>query len=491
MKKQLLFTLALLAAFSGGLMAQDINTLFFLENAPMRHTLNPAFQPVSKVYVGFTPLSNIYLSAGNNAVAMSDLIYKKDGKYITALYPGEGNKLANRLKHDLRFRATSQLALLNFGFRIKDFGYFHFGINEKIEAGIVIPGTVYDLLYTDGNMDPGGRTIQLDALALNAQVYTEFSAGYSHKINDKWTVGGKMKFLYGNGYADIHTDNTTIGMYPDQLTAKLQGSAYFAGPFVSEMPAKLDKNTFSNPSSLVVTNASAILRPKGIGSAIDLGMTYNPLKQLRISVALNDLGFVHWNSIGYDIQGDTVYTGPVVHYNELNSNTADEANNGIGAVIDTVTTYAANFFKEGITGTNNGKKGINRMTTTRLNIGIDGNFWDNRVGVGVYSSTHFTNSYVYEELTLGASLRPVNWFNLALSYSFINGRWNSMGFGLSLMPYDGINITLVTDYIPFSYAQLTSDTQQPMTIPYKMKGINAGIQINLVFGTNPKKDKAQ
>ena len=33
--------------------AQQVNTLYFLENAPMRHTINPAFQPVSRFYLTF------------------------------------------------------------------------------------------------------------------------------------------------------------------------------------------------------------------------------------------------------------------------------------------------------------------------------------------------------------------------------------------------------------------------------------------------------
>ena len=40
--------LAVVCAWSAGISAQHVNTMYFLENTPMRHTLNPAFQPVSK-----------------------------------------------------------------------------------------------------------------------------------------------------------------------------------------------------------------------------------------------------------------------------------------------------------------------------------------------------------------------------------------------------------------------------------------------------------
>ena len=58
------FAALLIAACS--MSAQQVNTLYFLENAPMRHTLNPAFQPVSKGYVNFSPLGWSVLSVGNN-----------------------------------------------------------------------------------------------------------------------------------------------------------------------------------------------------------------------------------------------------------------------------------------------------------------------------------------------------------------------------------------------------------------------------------------
>ena len=46
--------LAVLLLVSVGASAQQVTTLYFLENAPMRHIVNPAFQPVSNGYINFT-----------------------------------------------------------------------------------------------------------------------------------------------------------------------------------------------------------------------------------------------------------------------------------------------------------------------------------------------------------------------------------------------------------------------------------------------------
>ena len=79
------------------LSAQQVNTLYFLESAPMRHIINPAFQPVSRVYFGITPLSYTGINVTNN-VAMSDFIFKNnEGKTVTAFYPGEAERLKKTL----------------------------------------------------------------------------------------------------------------------------------------------------------------------------------------------------------------------------------------------------------------------------------------------------------------------------------------------------------------------------------------------------------
>lgn len=56
--------------------AQQVTTLYFLENAPMRHLVNPAFQPVSNGYLNLPVISYTSFWVGNNSLTMSDLIYQ-------------------------------------------------------------------------------------------------------------------------------------------------------------------------------------------------------------------------------------------------------------------------------------------------------------------------------------------------------------------------------------------------------------------------------
>ena len=72
--------------------AQEVSTMYFLENAPMRHRVNPAFQPVSNGYVNFTPLGYSSFWVGNNSLTMSDVLYNKNGQTVTALHPKYGDR---------------------------------------------------------------------------------------------------------------------------------------------------------------------------------------------------------------------------------------------------------------------------------------------------------------------------------------------------------------------------------------------------------------
>ena len=180
--------------------AQEVNTLYFLHNAPMRHTINPAFQPHSKVYVLLTALGYTTLGVGNNALTMKDLIFQDPttGKTITALHPNAEGQLWNKLPDILNINANMQLNILSFGARVaKEKGYFHINLSEHIDAGLGIPKSTFGPLLGQSLND-----LSLSSLNLSASIYSEIALGYSHQINSKWTIGGKLKLLLGHALID-------------------------------------------------------------------------------------------------------------------------------------------------------------------------------------------------------------------------------------------------------------------------------------------------
>ena len=519
MKAKQIILSALVAWFAVSVQAQQVNTLYFLENAPMRHTINPAFQPVSNGYINFSPLGWSSYSFGNNSLTMSDIFFLDPtgtGKTITPLHPNaDRNAFLRTLRNMIYFNEDMNLGLLNMGFRIKEAGYMHIGINQHIESGVTMPRTIYDFLLGGGMTNltgNGANRLDFIGLGAGASMYMEIGGGYSHKINDQWTVGGKLKVLLGQAYIgfrnkDLVTDASAQEWHIHGNT-QLEVAAPINASYLNNMLEGVSLNDMIDAiqagkwvvDSLLGGQISGgnlmplirkALTPAGYGAAIDLGFTYKPIEQLQISAALTDLGFIYWNnSHNYAINVDTTFTGAGnIDYGDP-AYRDEQGNFSTQILMDTVVNNLRGLL-DGFRFQSQGASGKARMTSARLNVGIDANFWDNRVGVGIVSATRLYDARLYEEITIGAAFRPVNWFNIAVSYSLLNnGKYSNIGAGLSFMPYDGINMTLALDYIPTSYAATNVNGAQKYILPYKAKMVNVALGFSICWGTNRRdKDK--
>lgn len=489
------YILAIVLAVALGVHAQEVSTLYFLENAPMRHLINPAFQPVSNGYLNFTPLGYMSVGAGNNAFTFSDFVYAApNGNAVTFLHPEYGNRdnFLKMLPKNICFQQDATINWFGVGSRIKEKGYFTLQIMEKIDSKESVPSGMFSVLLDGAQASPTSTSnIDLGLLGLTTQVYTEFGVGYSHKINDVWAIGGKLKFLLGTAYIGANFPQMGITGSAQSLQIKGQGDIMLAGPInFAALPSQISYETFGmiDLAALLwsdqdMTDALLkFIKPAGYGGAIDLGFTATPLKQLQISVGLNDLGFIYWNNadqfkatidttfngVGPFNYGDFMVDGQLVT-DEIGTKAMEQLEGYADAVKFSDPTHQ-----------------FCRMITTKLNVGVDGRFFDNRLSVGVLSKTMIYNGHLNEEVTFGVAGKPANWFNIALSYSLLNnGKYSNIGAGLSFMPYDGINFTLAADYIPTYYASLYGRN----FIPSRSKGLNIAMGFSIVWGTNHKKSK--
>ena len=478
--------IGILLACTSLVSAQQVNTLYFLENAPMRHTINPAFQPVSNFYLTLPVVGYTSLWVGTNGWTMSDFVFKdKQGNTITPLHPNAPENWLSQRPKTFAFDMDMHTNILGFGFRIKENSYLHINVSERISAGVNFSSSIFGL-----NHIRDGVVLDSVSLGLNALAYTEFAVGFSHNITRKWSVGGKIKVLVGQADAAVNFDNLAFSTSLDSLRMTGNGTMRMAAPLNwSSLPTNPEEladydvsELFSNYNGDIMQQVKEAIKPAGMGVAFDLGVTYKPIKNLQITAAVTDLGFIRWNRYAKATADvDATFEGIDLDYSDYGSvNHFDD-----DKLVDDVTNELEGYLNEiKVNDIETGFPYIN-MLTANLNVGIDANFWKNRVGVGVYSHTRFYNSYITEEVTFGAALRPANWFNLAASYSFLNGHWSNIGAALSIAPYDGLMLTVATDYIPTSYAKASAEK---ISLPYKTSGVNVMFGLAIVAGTN-KKDK--
>ena len=187
MKK--IFIAALVAMMTLSASAQQVTTLYFLENAPMRHTINPAFQPVSRGFINFSPLGWSSFGFGNNSLTLQDVLFVDPvtGKTITPLHPNANRAAFLRsIRSMTLFNGESSLGLVNMGFRIKEKGFFTLGANIRVSGDATLPKSLFDFVLGGGmqNLNGGYNYIGLGGIGAAASVYTEVAFGYSHQINE-------------------------------------------------------------------------------------------------------------------------------------------------------------------------------------------------------------------------------------------------------------------------------------------------------------------
>lgn len=486
--RKIVLTIALFLGF-GLVQAQEVNTLYFLDNSPMRHYINPAIQPISDVYVSLPVIGWTSVSVMNNRLTLADLVVNQNGTTMWALNPEAGKARTNlmkRLNRNLGVDVDATINLLSFGFRVKEKGYFHFNWNARVDADVVLPGDLFQFALGGGMQDikGGNNHYDLSHLGVNANAYMEFGFGYSHQINDQWSVGGKFKFLYGLGYAEMQNKSLALNASANEWNVLGKGRMLLALPLES-YPSSITADDIKGTK--FKTDVMEMLKPEGFGAAFDLGATYKPIDMVQITASVTDLGFIRWHKgREYDYMVDGTYDG----VGELKYNDYVVDGKFSGQMLkDTVLNRLENVYKTALVGTGSKDK-FTRMLSPRLNIGVDLNFWDNRVGLGVYSRTKFTPQKTYEEVTFGAAFRPFHWLQLAASYSVVDGRGGTIGAALGLVTYEGVGLTVMADYLPCYYAHyMPEGGTKEIAIPYKSQGLNVAVGLNIVIGHKRDKDK--
>ncbi len=480
---------------------QQVNTLYFLENAPVRQYINPAFQPISNFYLSLPVIGYTSIWAGNNSLAPSDVIFTNAaGQTITFLHPdADRQQFFKSLKETTMMDFDLRTSILSFGFRFKEKNYMHIAVNERIDGAVTLPKSLFAFLLDGGMKDLSGgdNRVDLSSLGMGVSAYTEIGIGYTRKFNEHWAFGLKANFLAGNAYIGMRQNNLGMNMTSDKWDIFGNGDLSISVPLLPlpdhmptfqelQKPDSLFKISETFGSINFAKDWQKIIKPAGMGASFDLGLSYKPIKQLAITASVTDLGFIVWKGAIYNYNINGTFDG--VGEFKYNDYVDHEGNFDGNMLKDTLVSRLKGVYENMLTGNRTGDKFL-RMLSCKLNVGLDANLWDNRIGLGVYSRTHFFNKKVYEEVTVGAAFRPVHWFNIAASYSFMNGRGHSIGAALGLVTYEGLGIFLAADYVPFDYAKIDVKGTSKNLIPYKVKGLNLAFGINLVIGHHVDRDK--
>ena len=266
------------------------------------------------------------------------------------------------------------------------------------------------------------ETINGQKLEINS--YAEVGLGFARNITDRLAVGGKVKMLLGIGNLklninQIHVETPSVGSSGVTSKASIQVDATLEN---SSKLLELPENENGDYIDEIDFGSFGFA---GYGGAIDLGVSYKLLDKLTLSASVLDLGFIKWSKSNtsiaranaeqtYDLLDpasqqefmNIVNSGEILNYDMLKLKTEEAS-----------------------------EKSRTRGLTSTMVLGAEYALLNDWLVVGALYTGRFAKPKTLNELTFSACIRPTNAFNVAASYSVLQGAGKTFGLALKLGPF--------------------------------------------------------
>lgn len=411
--------------------AQEFRSAYFMQTSTTRHELNPALLDESFIQM---PLLLGYTNIGTTGnIGLKNFVYKMDpswqgygveGRTLTTfMHPSvDRGAFLGDLKDNNRLNAHVKYQLAGVAFKAFG-GYNIIDLNLRVNAGLAAPKGLFAFMKDTGEE----MAYDFSDLGVRTESYVELGLGHSHKLDDKWTVGGKVKLLFGLAYADFTANDFHVSRTADgdwsvsgtaELTSALMGTELkYAGP---------DKNyVYTDP----VTGTQTVTDRRrvdglddfkgglgGFGLAFDLGVTYQALPELKVSASLTDLGFISWKSHKASSSGETWtfdgFRDPIPAGG--NSDDAVDLDDQWETTQDDLENLFSLYEEEG----KNPKK-VARALAATLNLGAEYTLPQyDKLRLGFLYTSRLAGKYSHHQGMFSATVQPVKWFEAMLNMAF-------------------------------------------------------------------------
>ncbi len=426
--KSIALSLMLLA--SGSVVAQNTNSGYFTEGYTYRYQLNPALSANDSTgFVAMPGLGNINFAMRGN-IGIDNFLYNIGDKTTTFLNPQvSASEFLDGLKDNNRLGMDVKIGVLAFGFNAFK-GYNTVTLNVRANSSLSIPKPLLSFLKEGLE----NTTYDISGLNAHADAYIELGLGHSHKINEKWSVGGAMKFLLGGANIDAEFEKAQLTLGHDSWTAVTNARLQSSVKGLTYEHAVNDKTGVEYVDGMDVDGFGL----NGFGMAFDLGAVFTPNQDWAFSLALLDLGYISWNNnMVASTNGDKSFsTG------NYSFNTNDDAANSFENEWDVMKDDISALYELEDMGDEGSRSTMLGMT---LNTGVEYTLPVYRkLKFGLLNSTRIHGDYTWTEFRLSANVAPGKAFsagaNIALgTYGFSFG-W------LANVKVTGFNMFLGMDH---------------------------------------------
>lgn len=290
-----------------------------------------------------------------------------------------------------------------------------------------------DLLFNGNGGDNLGRRISMDGLGLTMNAYMEYGFGYKREINDKLTVGGRVKFL--SGIMNVTTAESKLGIQTDEedFSITIDGALDLRTSGVVPMLSDSIESGGIGPK---------ILGFKNSGTAFDFGATFKLTDKLSFNASLLDLGSINWKDEVYNYKREDVsYTFSGI---DLNRAIKDSTYNFEEEMRDTLSKILI---------AEKNSVAYRQVLPARFILG--GQFEiTKKLAVNTTLFSDFSNGHYRPAFVLGGTFGLKNWLKLSANYMAVSGNGGNIGMGVYLRGA-GMQFFLNTDNIlgAFNYTK--------------------------------------
>lgn len=452
---------------------QTTKSDYFMETSYLRSSLNPALRP-DQGYLVVPILPNIGANLQTNKFNLDNLTFKgPEGKRVTFMHQSvDVNDFLSNLSNDNYINMDMNIKLLGLGFYSGN-KFWSVDLGVRTHADVNVPKSFFALLKKGFEQD---RQISHDLSDLSAtgQSFIELGVGHSRSfLKNHLTVGARVKLLGGLADFDLDAKSLKIEAGPDSWKAKSQVTLRGSAPGLEATYDDEDKFDGVDIDGFTIS---------GYGVGFDVGAVYDlnhilpSLNGLKVSFALNDIGFINWsknNTIHLRSPETEVEITPTDYtYSKDNGSSLTDV---LDDAFDDIK-EAVNLKEEGE------RRGRTSMLRMNMNMGVEYEIFKHRLSAGALYSARFGNYFTSSEFTLSVNGRLNSWVSTSVSYGFIHSKFDTFGFALHLAPSSGVNLFLASDY---SIPHVSSDF-----VPTTSKALNFQIGISMPLGKKQSKKKS-
>ncbi len=291
--------------------AQHKKILYGFDKIPQNLMLNPGSETTFKYHIGL-PLGSAFSAHSNSSgITIAD-IFRDDSKSI---FSGTDfniklSKAIDKLENDDYAYLNTQIEILNGGYKLNSRDYLSGGFYLETDIFTTLPKNILKLA-TEGNKNLINKDIDLKNVSVQAETLGVFHVGLSRRINDRFTLGGRLKIYFGgtnfSSVRNIGTlrfaNNNKHSVLLKNLDVQVKSSRVYNEDGNLEFEAKKPfKGTFFGGNY-------------GLGA--DLGFTYHINEQLEVTGSILDFGFINYAK---DVRkssskGSHVFTGADIDFN--------------------------------------------------------------------------------------------------------------------------------------------------------------------------------